>query len=98
MLRLIATALLVTLILSAPATAETACNKRATLIEQLDSRYAEAPVAMGLASNGSLIEILTSGSGTTWTILMTMPDGTACLIAAGQEWETIPILSNDPKV
>ena len=98
MLRLIATALLVTLTLSAPAMAETACNERATLIEQLDSRYAEAPVAMGLASNGSLIEILTSGSGTTWTILMTMPDGTACLIAAGQEWETIPILSNDPKV
>jgi hypothetical protein len=37
--------------------------------------YAEAPIALGKASNGGLIEVFTSNSGATFTIIITMPDG-----------------------
>ena len=42
-------------------------------------------MALGLASNGGLLEVLTSGNGGTWTIILTMPNGVSCLVAAGKE-------------
>lgn len=44
---------------------------------------------MGLASNGSVLEILTSRSGESWSILVTMPNGMTCLIASGENWEKV---------
>ena len=34
-----------------------------------------------------LVEVYASEETGTWTILMTRPDGTTCLLAAGQRWE-----------
>jgi len=99
MLRL--TAFLALLLAAVPAAAPNAqamCNQRAEVLAQLSDRYSEAPVAMGLASNGGMIEILTSNSGTTWTIILTMPNGLACLVAAGEGWETVPVPANAPRV
>ncbi|MHA1114056.1 MAG: hypothetical protein ACTSRY_06070, partial [Alphaproteobacteria bacterium] len=80
------------------AATQTFCNQRAEILAQLNDRYSEAPVAMGLASNGGMIEILTSGNGTTWTIIVTMPNGLACLVAAGEGWERVPVSVNAPRV
>lgn len=44
-------------------------------------------------------ELLTTRDGKTWTMLMTRPDGTACVIAAGEAWDEIPAqmaASGDP--
>ena len=43
---------------------------------------------MGLASNGSIVELTKSDKGT-WTILLTNPRGVTCLIAAGEYWEIL---------
>ena len=48
---------------------------------------------MGLASNGSMIEIFASPNGS-WTIVMTQPDGVTCLMAAGESWEDLPQKKN----
>ncbi|HWA41744.1 MAG TPA: hypothetical protein VHA10_00930 [Hypericibacter adhaerens] len=64
-----------------------ACGHRTDVIKELSERYKEAPVAVGLASNGSLLEVLSSNAGTTWTIIVTSPDGTSCLVAAGEDWQ-----------
>ena len=48
---------------------------------------------MGVAKNGGLVEVLTSGAGSTFTIILTRPDGTTCMIAAGQGWESLSNLS-----
>jgi hypothetical protein len=45
---------------------------------------------MGLANNGGVIEVLRSPDSATFTIVITMPDGQSCMIAAGQSWETLP--------
>ena len=66
------------------------CDSRAAVFDFLSAKYTEAPVAMGMAKDGNMIEIFTSGAGATFTIVMTRPDGTACMVAAGKEWETMP--------
>ncbi len=76
---------------SNPAAAQAACTTRSEVAEQLAGDYAEAPVAAGLASSGAVIEVFTSGDGATWTIVLTRPEGTSCLVAAGEAWMTLPV-------
>ncbi|MEK9661835.1 MAG: hypothetical protein VW644_08900 [Alphaproteobacteria bacterium] len=44
---------------------------------------------MGLAANGSVLEVLTSNAGESWSILVTMPTGQTSLIASGENWEKV---------
>jgi len=37
-----------------------------------------------------LVEVLTSDNGSTWTIIVSQPNGTNCLVAAGREWQDLP--------
>lgn len=79
---------------ASPTLAQSAsCTERTTVLKQLAGQYSEAPVAMGLANNGGVIELLNSRDRTTWTLIITMPDGLTCPIAAGQSWESIPTLA-----
>ena len=52
----------------------------------LNLHHDEAPVALGLASNGNLMEVFASGLGETWTLVMSMPNGISCVVAAGESW------------
>ena len=70
-----------------PAAAQPACAERNTVLDHLSAKYSEAPVALGLANNGGVIEVLTTNNGSTWTIIITMPNGKACMIAAGEGWQ-----------
>jgi len=70
------------------------CGARAELLAELTKRYSEAPVAVGLANSGVLVEVLSSDHGSTWTIIVSQPDGTSCLVAAGKEWQDLPHASS----
>jgi hypothetical protein len=72
----------------APAAAQNMCGDRGEVIKDLSKGYEEAPSAMGIAANGALFEVLTSGSGT-WSILMTLPTRGTCIVATGEAWEEI---------
>jgi hypothetical protein len=89
--RLAGTAALLAVALASPmpAAADSSpfCAPRQELLKQLSQRYHEAPVALGLSNDGSLIEVLTSEDGSTWTIMVSQPNGASCLIAAGEAWE-----------
>ncbi len=74
-----------------PAAAQIACTTRSEVAERLAGDYAETPVAAGLASSGAVFEVFTSDDGSTWTIVLTRPEGTSCLIAAGEAWTTLPV-------
>ena len=63
------------------------CAERTKIIAGLAKQYQESPVAMGLDSSGSIIEITASEDGGTWTALVSRPDGVSCMVAAGQHWE-----------
>ena len=79
--------------ISLPATAQQqqpACAQRTDVLKHLSAKYTEAPVALGLANNGGVIEVLSSKTGSSWTIIITMPNGPTCMVAAGENWEKIP--------
>jgi len=71
------------------AEARTICGDRADFVDKLKDSYAEKPVSVGLAANGSVIEVFTAESGT-FSILITQPSGVSCLVAAGEEWLELP--------
>jgi hypothetical protein len=65
------------------------CAPRPELLKQLANKFHEEPAALGLTNSGSLIEVLTSDDGSTWTIMITQPKGPSCLVAAGASWEQL---------
>ncbi len=76
------------------------CDQRASIIGHMAEKYREAPVAIGVTSTGSIVEVLTTGDGTTWTIIVSNPNGTSCLIAAGEGWRALRFNTTaaDPRV
>jgi len=73
------------------ASAQNACFERGALIKHLGGKFDEAPVAAGLAANGSVLEVFTSPDGITWTIVLTQPNGATCVMASGESWMGMPI-------
>lgn len=73
------------------------CNKRDNVLKLLADKYQEAPVAVGVTNNGGLVEVLTTGSGKTWTIIVTSPKGVSCLVAAGEGWRAKEQMAFDPE-
>jgi len=69
------------------------CGKRSALLSQLANEFGEAPTAIGLASDGGVVELLTSHSGS-WTLIVTLPPrngqsvSRSCLLATGDAWQT----------
>ncbi len=74
------------------------CGQRNTVLGYLSAKYSEKPVAMGIAANGGLIEVLTSNEGTTFTIIVTMPEGETCMVAAGESWESLTSALAKPQI
>jgi hypothetical protein len=89
MMKMTLTATLATAVIASGAQAAPACGKRDDVLAQLSERYREAPVGIGVAGNGGLIELLTARTGATWTLLITLPNGPTCLVAAGQDWQPL---------
>ena len=69
------------------AAAQSACLPHGKLVDMLDGRYSEQRVAVGLESNGRLFEIFATDDGSTWTMVVTTPNGASCVIAAGLDWQ-----------
>jgi len=94
----IALALLLNMASGAHAQGSAPCTTRTRMVEQLGGRYAETPVAMGLASNGGLVELFTSSDGATWTVIVTIPGGQSCIVAAGELWQDRRQVAQGPEV
>ena len=71
------------------ASAQPVCGTHRAVSDNLKKSYAEAPVSMGVTAGGGVIEVYASPKGT-WTLVITQPNGTSCLIAAGKDWEELP--------
>ncbi len=79
------------------AMAQPQCDKRESVLDLLSDKYKEAPVALGVTNNGGLVEVLSSGKGDTWSIIVTTPQGMSCLVAAGEGWRVKEQLALDPE-
>ena len=69
------------------------CGPRQEVLELLAAASAQRPVAHALAGAGGLIahasifEILAEPDGSTWTAILTAPNGVSCLLAGGEGWQ-----------
>lgn len=85
----IAAAAVLFLWLSFPIAASPVCGDRSKVIASLAEKYSEKPVAVGVTSNGGVIEVLKAPDGETWTIIFTYPNGPSCLVASGNAWQDL---------
>jgi len=82
---------------SSSAFAAPQCNSRDKVLALLSETYSEAPVAVGVTNNGGLVEVLSTGDGNTWSMIITSPQGMSCLVAAGEGWLLIERIAMDPE-
>jgi len=75
-------------LMASPALAAPQCGPHDDVKAGLARNYSERPVAIGLAANNTLMGLYASDSGS-WTLTVTMPDGTTCLVASGQGFEAV---------
>ena len=73
---------------AAPASARSICAPHDKMVEMLDKQFSEQPTAIGIAGNGQLLEVFTAPDGSTWTIVMTTPQGVSCVVSDGRNWDT----------
>jgi hypothetical protein len=85
---------------ASPAMAQNApallCHDHGELTKALLDRYHEVPVSIGLQTDGQLLQVFASAETGTWTILMTRPDGVACILSAGKHFEQRPLTAPGP--
>lgn len=65
------------------------CGLRAEIAASLAAKFSERPVSVGLNVDGGMLEVFASKSGT-FTVLLTDPTGHACVMTAGNNWESMP--------
>ena len=69
------------------AAAQMACGQRDSIVSQLQERYGETRRAMGFQEGRGIVEVWASDETGTWTIVITTPQGTTCLVAAGEAFQ-----------
>ena len=66
------------------------CGFRGDVVENLQGKYGETRRATGLSRNNGVVEVWASAQTGTWTVVITMPNGMTCLVAAGEHFEPEP--------
>ncbi len=65
------------------------CGPRDLIIAELDARWGETRQSIGLSSSGALVEMFAAQDTGTWTFAATDPAGRMCIIATGQNFESL---------
>ena len=62
------------------------CNTREYMADALTTEYAEQPAGLGGTNDGSVVALWQGGGGSSWTLLLTMPNGNSGIVGAGNDW------------
>lgn len=65
------------------------CAPRSVVVEKLAENYSETRQSVGLSASGAMVEVFASDETGSWTIIVTQPNGVACLVASGQSYERV---------
>ncbi len=77
-------------LISPPADARQLCGDRSELLKRLEQGHEETPRALGLSTDGGVLEILVSPEGG-WTMLVTYPRRPTCVVAVGEAWQMLQL-------
>ena len=73
--------------LGSQAIAQMQCGGYADAVAHLSTAYGESIVVRGIDGAGAVVEMFANPDTGTWTALIVQPDGTACMVAAGGDFE-----------
>lgn len=75
--------------LAVPAQAHmpTTCGDHDEIVDLLSTKYNEWRIFWGRAGEGAVVEVYGEPHRETFTALIRLASGAACLLAAGEEWE-----------
>jgi hypothetical protein len=62
------------------------CGQRQQIVDYLAAQFHETRDSGGISGSGFLLEVYVSSTGT-WTMVMSSPKGTACIVDAGDGWD-----------
>ncbi|WP_170391862.1 hypothetical protein [Ruegeria arenilitoris] len=65
------------------------CAPRPDVLQRLAETYGETRRGIGMARQGTVMEVFASDETGTWTITVTLPNGLTCLVAAGETYEVL---------
>ena len=88
-------ALLAVIAAGSSAQAQMVCGERDNIIAQLEKKYGETRRSMGFQRGRGVVEVFASVETGSWTILVTDPRGTSCLMAAGEAFEIDSVANAD---
>jgi hypothetical protein len=71
------------------AQAPTPCGDPDALAARLAVKFQEAPTASGADAAGNKLTIYSNPDTGTWTAVLAMPGGAACIVSSGDGWEAI---------
>ncbi|MFY0619331.1 MULTISPECIES: hypothetical protein [Roseobacteraceae] len=82
---------ILSIVIATPATAQNFrnCAARDLVVERLAEKYGESRQALGLGTQGAVVEIFASAVSGSWTITVTMANGSTCLVATGRAYEAL---------
>lgn len=66
------------------------CYPRDVVLENLQGQFGESVQSLGIAANGTILEMFANVETGTWTAVVTAPDGSvSCLVASGEAFERV---------
>lgn len=65
------------------------CGPRKALTKKLEQSYGETRQSIGLTGGNAVFEVWVSDKTGSWTMLLTRPDGTSCVLAVGEDWQSV---------
>ena len=86
----ILTALLLAVTSCSPAYAQSACGGYDQIVEQIHNRYGETLQSGGMTSSGDMLQVFSNDQSGSWTIIITNPNGLACVVSVGDAYHVKP--------
>ena len=88
--RLMTFGLLFGMAATAPPAAAQGCAPRDHIVEKLENRYSESLVGAGLQGRAqAMLEVWSNPESGSFTVLLTSPEGTSCIISHGSDYYAI---------
>jgi hypothetical protein len=79
------------LLISTPGSANgVQCGDHQSLVKHLGEQFSETLAGTGRDARGRRIELFRSRSGS-WTLVLILPEGPACILSAGTDWRDRPV-------
>lgn len=69
--------------------AQNNCAPRELIVERLQSKFKERLSGGGLQNENQILEVWSSDATGSFTVIVSRADGISCIVASGQNWNTV---------